>query len=179
MAVQEELETLLDGSGHLRALAFLYASKGISSKDLAIWCILTRNYSSGLWEDSALESDIHYCNATSGRKTAATEVTNILEDSSDQGLVLQHLVWIADINSELVVRVLALDKRANQLSPDEVITAIDPKKVEILQCYLPWLIEEQDSDETQFHTLYVVSLAKSAIETFNSESSLQDPNAGG
>ncbi|KAK9031032.1 hypothetical protein V6N11_032428 [Hibiscus sabdariffa] len=177
--IVEELETLLDGSGHLRALAFLYASKGMSSKALAIWRILARNYSSGLWKDPASESDAHDSNAcvTSGRETAATEAANILEDSSDQDLVLQHLAWIADINPELAVRVLTSDKRANQLSPDEVIAAIDPKKVEILQCYLQWLIEEQDSDDTQFHTLYAVSLAKSTIETFNSESSLQGPDA--
>lgn len=30
---------------------------------------------------------------------------------------------------------------------------------------MQWLIEDQDSDETRFHTLYAISLAKSAIET--------------
>ncbi|KAE8719977.1 cyclin-T1-5-like [Hibiscus syriacus] len=179
-AVQEELETLLDGSGHLRALAFLYASKGLSSKALAIWRILARNYSSGLWKDPAVENGVHDGNAcvTSGREIAATEAANILQDSSYQDLVLQHLAWIADINPALAVRVLTSDKRENQLSPDEVIAAIDPKKVEILQCYLQWLIEDQDSDDTRFHTLYAVSLAKSTIETFNSESSSQGPDAG-
>lgn len=96
-AVQEELETLLDGSGHLRALAFLYASKGMSSKALAIWRILARNYSSGLWKDPAVENGVHddggVC-VTSCRETAATEASNILEDSSDQDLVLQHLAWV-------------------------------------------------------------------------------------
>ena len=91
-AVQEELETLLDGSGHLRTLAFLYASKGISSKALAIWRILARNYSSGLWKDPAVENG-SAC-PTSGRETAATEASKILEDSSDQDLVLQHLAWV-------------------------------------------------------------------------------------
>lgn len=32
--------------------------------------------------------------------------------------------------------------------------------------YLQWLIDEQDSHDTQFHTLYALSLAKSALETF-------------
>ncbi|GMI77799.1 vacuolar protein sorting 3, modified transport to the vacuole 10 [Hibiscus trionum] len=178
--VVEELETLLDGSGHLRALAFLYASKGMSSKALAIWRILARNYSSGLWKDPSAENGIRDGSAcvTPGRETAATEAANILEDSSNQDLVLQHLAWIADINPALAVRVLTSEKRTNQLSPDEVIAAIDPKKVEILQCYLQWLIEEQDSGDTRLHTLYAVSLAKSAIETFNSESSSQGTDAG-
>ena len=35
--------------------------------------------------------------------------------------------------------------------------------------YLRWLIEDQDSDETRFHTLYALSLAKSAIETVDSD----------
>lgn len=44
--------------------------------------------------------------------------------------------------------------------------------------YLQWLIEDQDSNDTQFHTLYALSLAKSAIEAFETESSLQNPDAG-
>ncbi|KAL6992103.1 hypothetical protein U1Q18_010211 [Sarracenia purpurea var. burkii] len=52
---------------------------------------------------------------------------------------------------------------------DEVIAAIDPKKVEILQSYLQWLIEDQGSEDTQFHTTYAVLLSKSGIiETENS-----------
>ncbi|CAL5322756.1 unnamed protein product [Camellia sinensis] len=56
-AVQEELETLLNDSGNLRTLAFLYASKGMSTKALAIWHILSRNYSSGHWKDPRVEMD--------------------------------------------------------------------------------------------------------------------------
>ncbi|CAL5322750.1 unnamed protein product [Camellia sinensis] len=56
-AVQEELETLLNDSGNLRTLAFLYASKGMSTKALAIWHILPRNYSSGHWKDPRVEMD--------------------------------------------------------------------------------------------------------------------------
>ncbi|OMO65916.1 hypothetical protein COLO4_30926 [Corchorus olitorius] len=179
--IVEELETLLDGSGHLRTLAFLYASKGMSSKALAIWRILARNYSSGLWKDPVVENGVPDSSACviSGRETAATEASKILEESSDQDLVLQHLGWIADINQVLAVRVLTSDKRTNQLSPDEVIAAIDSKKVEILQRYLQWLIEDQDSDDSRFHTLYALSLAKSAIETFDSESSSQCPDDAG
>ncbi|KDP36452.1 hypothetical protein JCGZ_08582 [Jatropha curcas] len=166
--IVEELETLLDDSGHLRTLAFLYASKGMSSKALAIWRILARNYSSGLWEDPAVETDLEdgSTNVLSGREIAAIEASKILEELSDQDLVLQHLVWIADVNPVLAVEVLTSKKRVNQLLPDEVIAAIDPKKVEILQRYLQWLIEDQESVDTHFHTLYALSLAKSAIETF-------------
>lgn len=35
--------------------------------------------------------------------------------------------------------------------------------------YLQWLIEEQDCNDTQLHTLYALSLAKSTIEAFESE----------
>ena len=93
-AVQEELETLLDESGHLRTLAFLYASKGMNSKALAIWRILARNYSSGLWKDPAMESELLDTNTLSGKEAVAAEATKILEGSSDQDLVLQHLGWV-------------------------------------------------------------------------------------
>ncbi|CAK7335859.1 unnamed protein product [Dovyalis caffra] len=177
--IVEELETLLDESGHLRTLAFLFASKGMSSKALAIWRILARNYSSGLWKDPAKhELPEGNTNVISGREIAAIEAAKILEALSDQDLVLQHLGWIADVNPVLAVQVLTSEKRVDQLSPDEVIAAIDPKKVEILQRYLQWLIEDQDSCDTQFHTLYALSLAKSAIETFEVESTSQDPDGG-
>ncbi|KAH8522237.1 hypothetical protein Peur_040773 [Populus x canadensis] len=176
----EELETLLDESGHLRTLAFLYASKGMSSKALAIWRILARNYSSGLWKDPAMEHELPdgNTNIISGREIAAIEASKILAELSDQDLVLQHLGWIADVNPVLAVQVLTSEKRVNQLSPDEVIAAIDPKKVEIFQRYLQWLIEDQDSCDAQFHTLYALSLAKSTVETFEVESTSQDPDDG-
>ncbi|XP_030969005.1 vacuolar sorting protein 3-like isoform X3 [Quercus lobata] len=136
--IVEELETLLDDSGHLRMLAFLYASKGISSKALAIWRVLARNYSTGLWKDPTLENDIQDTsnNGISSKEIVAIEASKILEESSDQDLVLQHLGWVANINQVLAVQVLTSEKRANQLSPDEVIPAIDPRKVEIFQRYV-------------------------------------------
>ncbi|KAL0369821.1 UNVERIFIED_CONTAM: Vacuolar sorting protein 3 [Sesamum angustifolium] len=85
---------------------------------------------------------------------------------------------IADINQVLAVQILISEKRTNLLSPDEVIAAIDPKKVEILQRYLQWLIEDQDSDDSQFHTAYALVLAKSALATSEVEVSAQD-SAGG
>ncbi|KAF9686004.1 hypothetical protein SADUNF_Sadunf03G0113400 [Salix dunnii] len=178
--IVEELETLLDESGHLRTLAFLYASKGMSSKALTIWRILAKNYSSGLWKDPALEHELPdgNTNVISGTEVAATEASKILEELCDQDLVLQHLGWIADVNPVLTVQVLTSEKRVDQLSPDEVIASIDPKKVEILQRYLQWLIEDQESCDTQFHTLYALSLAKSAIETFEVESTSQGPYDG-
>lgn len=107
-AVQEELETLLDESGHLRTLAFLYASKGMSSKALAIWRILARNYSSGLWKDPAVESELLDTNAStlSGKEAVAIEATKILEESSDQDLVLQHLGWVC----HFVFRIFTVQK---------------------------------------------------------------------
>ena len=98
-AVQEELETLLDESGHLRTLAFLYASKGMSSKALTIWRILAKYYSSGLWKDPAWEHELldGNTNVISGREVAATEASKILEELSDQDLVLQHLGWVCSI----------------------------------------------------------------------------------
>ncbi|XP_027185789.1 vacuolar sorting protein 3 isoform X1 [Coffea eugenioides] len=156
--IVEELEMLLNDSGHLRTLAFLYASKGMSSKALAIWRVLAK--------------------VTSGQETAVAEASNILEESSDQDLVLQHLGWIADINPVLAVQVLISDKRSNVLPPDEVIAAIDPKKVDILQRYLQWLIEDQDSDDIQFHTMYALLLAKSALESYEIEHGSQNSEAG-
>ncbi|MED6133669.1 hypothetical protein PIB30_030309 [Stylosanthes scabra] len=169
--VVEELEQMLEESGHLRTLAFLCASKGMSSKAVSIWRILARNYSSGLWKDTALNNNIPYSreNLVSGKGIAAAEAAKILEESSEQDLILQHLGWIAEISQVLAVKVLTSDRRVVQLNPDEVVTAIDPQKVEILQRYLQWLIEDQDCSDTQLHTLYALSLAKSAIEEFESE----------
>ncbi|KAG5042985.1 hypothetical protein JHK87_006900 [Glycine soja] len=178
--VVEELEQMLEESGHLRTLAFLCASKGMSSKAVHIWRILARNYSSGLWKDPSLENNTQNSggNLISGRAIAAAEASKILEESSDQELILQHLGWIADINQVLAVNVLTSDKREIELSPDEVVTTIDPQKVEILQRYLQWLIEDQDCNDTQLHTLYALSLAKSAIEAFESENISENLDSG-
>ncbi|KAL2525163.1 Vacuolar sorting protein 39 [Abeliophyllum distichum] len=190
--VVEELETLLNDSGHLRTLAFLYAGKGMSAKALGIWRTLARNYSQSSYykeqseetesttenEDSTTDLQVASRKVIFGRETAAIEASRILEESSDQELVLQHLGWIADINQTLAVQVLISEKRINQLSPDEVIAAIDLKKVEILQRYLQWLIEEQYSDDTRFHTTYALLLAKSALETYEMELTTQNSVAG-
>ncbi|KAK6789292.1 hypothetical protein RDI58_013091 [Solanum bulbocastanum] len=106
------------------------------------------------------------------------EASKILESSSDQELVLQHLGWIADINQLLAVQVLASEKRTDllpPLPPDEVIAAIDPRKVDILLRYLHWLIEDQDSGDTQFHTTYALLLSKSALDANEKEHVMQNP----
>ncbi|KAL8033886.1 hypothetical protein ABFX02_13G185100 [Erythranthe guttata] len=179
--VVEELEALLTDSGHLRTLAFLYAGKGMSAKALSTWRILARDYSSSSnHKDQYVETDLQ----DPSRKiifspeTAAIEASKILEESSDQDLVLQHHGWIADINQVIAVQILISEKRIGLLSPDEVIAAIDPKKVEILQRYLQWLIEDQDSDDSRFHTAYAVLLAKSALETIDVSLSTQGSVAG-
>ncbi|XP_038894018.1 vacuolar sorting protein 3 isoform X2 [Benincasa hispida] len=169
--VVEELETLLEESGHLRTLAFLYASKGMSSKALAIWRILGRNYPSRLLKDSSMDDTMDNSIVdTSGKETAAAEASKILEESSDQELVLQHLGWIAGINQHFAIQILTSEKRSSQLSPDDIIRAIDPKKVEMLQRYIQWLIEEKESCDPHFHSLYALSLAKSAVEVESTQS---------
>lgn len=40
------------------------------------------------------------------------------------------------------------------------------------------MIEDQDCDDTQFHTLYALSLAKSAIEAFEAENTYQNSDIG-
>lgn len=96
ISLQEELEHMLEESGHLRTLGFLYASKGMSSKAVSIWRILARNYSSSLRKDPALETIIQDSgeNLISGKAIAAAEASKILELSSDQDLILQHLGWV-------------------------------------------------------------------------------------
>ncbi|KAL3341366.1 hypothetical protein AABB24_025760 [Solanum stoloniferum] len=175
--VVEELESLLSESGHLRALAFLYASKGMSSKSLSIWRVLARNYSSSYLNDS--HGANHLQDAINGissdQEIAVMEASKILESSSDQELVLQHLGWIADINQLLAVQVLVSEKRTDLLPPDEVIAAIDPRKVDILLRYLQWLIEDQDSGDTRFHTTYALLLSKSALDAIEKEHVTQNP----
>ncbi|KAG6481905.1 vacuolar sorting protein 3-like isoform X1 [Zingiber officinale] len=167
--IVEELEMLLDDSRHLRTLAFLYASKGLCSQALIVWRILAKNYSTGLWKDHAslvenesLDSSV---DSSAGSVIAATEASKILQESSDEDLILEHLEWIADIDQELAIVVLTSEKRVNQLLPENVLASIDPRKVEIHQRYLQWLIEDQDCDDTRYHTLYALSLARTAIET--------------
>lgn len=93
--MQDELESLLDDSGHLRTLAFLYGSKGMCSKALAIWRILARNYGAGLWKDlSENGSDETSVDKKSGEGIAAIEASKILKTSSDEELILEHLGWV-------------------------------------------------------------------------------------
>lgn len=40
------------------------------------------------------------------------------------------------------------------------------------------MIEDQDSNDTRFHTLHALSLAKSALEASEAETSSQSPNLG-
>ncbi|KAL8502286.1 hypothetical protein ACS0TY_021426 [Phlomoides rotata] len=118
-AVQEELEALLNDSGHLCALAFLYAGKGISAKAVSTWRTLARNYSSANYHNDQSESGLQDLSRkiAFNRETAAAMASAILEESSDQELVLQNLIWIADINQVLAVQILISEKRTNLLSP--------------------------------------------------------------
>ncbi|XP_073129655.1 vacuolar sorting protein 3 [Henckelia pumila] len=173
--VVEELEPLLHESGHLRALAFLYAGKGMSDEALTIWRILARNYSTSYHKG---QYEVTGSLKPLSPEMAAIEASRILEESSDEDLVLQHLGWIADINQVLAVQILISEKRTNLLLPDKVISTIDPKKVEILQRYLQWLIEDQDSNDSRFHTAYALLLAKSALQSFEMECPSENSVAG-
>lgn len=96
-AVQEELETLLNDSGHLRTLAFLYAGKDMSAKAVSTWRVLARKYSSGSYfNEQSEEADLQDPSRKFilNRETAAIEASKILEESSDQDLVLQHFGWV-------------------------------------------------------------------------------------
>ncbi|GMN46052.1 hypothetical protein TIFTF001_015245 [Ficus carica] len=73
---------------------------------------------------------------------------------------------------------VSLKSSASKNNNDEVISAIDPSKIEIFQRYLQWLIEEQDFSDTRFHTIYALSLAKSTIEAFEEETNSQNPGTG-
>lgn len=100
---------LLDDSRHLRTLAFLYASKGLCSQALTVWRILAKNYSTGLWKDHAslvenesLDSSV---DSSSGPVIAATEASKILQESSDEDLILEHFEWVVIFDTVLKVRV--------------------------------------------------------------------------
>lgn len=98
-AVQEELEALLNDSGHLRTLAFLYAGKGMSAKAVCTWRVLARKYSSGSYNnEQSEETDLQDPSRRLilNREAAAIEASKILEESSDQDLILQHLGWVRD-----------------------------------------------------------------------------------
>ncbi|KAL8498145.1 hypothetical protein ACS0TY_021467 [Phlomoides rotata] len=118
-AVQEELESLLNDSGHLCVLAFLYAGKGISAKAVSTWRTLARNYPSANYHNDQSESGLHDLSRkiAFNMETAAAKASKILEESSDQESVLQSLIWIADINQVLAVQILISEKITNLLSP--------------------------------------------------------------
>ncbi|KAK3141003.1 hypothetical protein QOZ80_5AG0408810 [Eleusine coracana subsp. coracana] len=168
--IVDELESLLDDSGHLRTLAFLYGSKGMCSKALAIWRVLARNYGAGLWKDlSENGSDEISIDKKSSEGIAAIEASKILKTSSDEELILEHLGWIADIDQELAIAVLTSDMRGKQLSPEKVIASVDSEKVVIHQRYLQWLIEDQSCDDSHYHTSYALLLAQSAMKAVHME----------
>lgn len=176
--VVEELESLLENSGHQRTLAFLYGSKGMCSQAVAIWRILARNYSTGLWKDrpNLPETDTHEALAEkrSGEQIAAIEASKILQATSDQDLVLEHLGWVADIDQDLATAILTSEMREKQLSAEKVIAALDSGKVGIHQRYLQWLIEDQGCDDPHYHTSYALLLSKSAMQAFHVESNSRE-----
>lgn len=51
------------------------------------------------------------------------------------------------------------------------------KILNLYSSYLQWLIEDQDLEDTQFHTSYALLLAKSAVETSDTQRALQNSKA--
>ncbi|KAH9322226.1 hypothetical protein KI387_016865, partial [Taxus chinensis] len=164
--VVEELEALLEESGHLRTLAFLYSSKGLQIRALEIWQILAQRNSQGsavAWKIGKESTGL-----TRDQLAAAAEAAQLLEESSDHRLVLQHLAWIIGMNQDLGIKVLTSLKRSRPLPPDEVFSSVDARAFDVHRRYLQWLIEEQGLDDIRFHTSYALLLAKEAIGTSES-----------
>jgi hypothetical protein len=103
----------LNNSGHLRTLAFLYGSKGMDSKSVAIWRHLARNYAANLWRESVDRLG----HGTSNERKAAEEASKILQFSSDQNLVLEHLSWVC-----LLVLFLWFCLKISMFKPDLRLT---------------------------------------------------------
>jgi hypothetical protein len=65
---------------------------------VAIWRILARNYSTGLWKKRpnlpGTDSHEALADKRSGEEIAAIEASKILQATSDQDLVLEHLGWV-------------------------------------------------------------------------------------
>lgn len=164
--VVEELEALLEESGHLRTLAFLYASKGLQQRALDIWRIIAqRNLTIPLQGSSVMRKrGKESSGLTHDQLAAAVEAARLLEESSDHKLVLEHLTWIIEMDQDLVVNVLTSSKRSSPLPPDEVFSSVDANAIDVHQRYLQWLIEDQGSEDVRFHTLYALLLAKAAID---------------
>eukprot|EP01018_Ginkgo_biloba_P015024 Gb_27372 [translate_table: standard] len=164
--VVEELEALLQESGHLPTLAFLCASKGMQSRALDIWRVLAwRNLTIPLQGSSVTRKrGKESSGLVSDQLAAATEASRLLEESSDHNLVLQHLTWILEMDQDLVVKVLTSSKRSRPLPPEEVFSAVSSDAVDVHQRYLQWLIEDQRSEDARFHTLYALSLTKTALD---------------
>lgn len=62
----------------------------MSSKALSIWRILERKYSSVFWKDQTQinETSMEGVNNISGKETATTEASRILEELCDKDLIL-------------------------------------------------------------------------------------------
>lgn len=96
LVVQEEVEDLLQKSGKLRTLGFLYETKGMVEQALQVWQTL---------------ADCNDCMPVHARRlqeikstgqiqtpilqlASAGEAARLLEGSSDGSLVLTHLKWV-------------------------------------------------------------------------------------
>lgn len=163
----EEVEDLLQKSGKLRTLGFLYETKGMVEQALQVWQTL---------------ADCNDCMPVHARRlqeikstgqiqtpilqlASAGEAARLLEGSSDGSLVLTHLKWILRVSKDLAIQVLSSARRERPIPPDDVLLGLDASEVYVRQRYLQWLVQEKKEENSHYHTLLAVSLAKSAMES--------------
>ncbi|KAL2652733.1 hypothetical protein R1flu_020861 [Riccia fluitans] len=156
--VLDEVENLLKGAGQLRALALLYESKRLWSSALQVW------------QTSALDPND---SSAGGRRSlnsrqvgAAKEAARLLEESSDIALVLEHLNWIIKLDENLALTVLTSSKRKDPLPAEDTLVLLKSHGGLVQQRYLLWLVKEQGLEDPHYHTELAISLATSALGTF-------------
>lgn len=166
----EEVENLLQESGKLRTLAFLYETKGMHALALQVWQTLAEGKVHVPMVETLPGRRIQEIALTDRVETsilqlaAAREASRLLEASSDGDLVLTHLKWILKISQDLALQILSSSKRSRPIPPDDVLRGLDPNEAYVQQRYLEWLVKEQKVENPHYHTLFAVSLAKSAME---------------
>eukprot|EP00250_Pteridium_aquilinum_P021146 c25040_g1_i1 orf=503-3787(-) len=163
----EELEDLLQKSGKLRTLAFLYETKGMVEQALKVWQTLAEGNAHTPMPARRIQEikSTDQVETSSLRLAAAGEASRLLEASSDGVLVLTHLKWILRVSQDFAIQILSSSKREKPIPPDDVLLGLDPSEVYVRQRYLQWLVQEKEEENSHYHTLLAVSLAKSAMES--------------
>ncbi|KAH7299277.1 hypothetical protein KP509_24G003400 [Ceratopteris richardii] len=177
--VVEELEDMLRQSGRLSTLAFLYETKGMLEKALQVWKFMAGNMDADIPSSARRIHKIR--NSDQDEKldfqlSAAKEASRLLEASSDEVLVLTHIKWVLKVSQDIAITILSSGKREKPISPEVVLAELDPNEVYVRQRYLEWLIQEKAEENSHYHTMLAVSLAKSAMESLVNDSAIGDMN---